>query len=163
MQFFKSEAPSESANHERVGITNQLIFDFKADLSSIPIPERLNNPFGTKIPKVARIAAEEFQEFIAKENIYAPRKLNTENLIHTLHQKEITHVYLHFDFDCLEPGEYDKTYYQVPDGLSIQESENCVKALQKNFEVVGSSVLESIAKHQDGLAPITGIIEAFMK
>ena len=103
------------------------------------------------------------QEFIAKENIYAPRKLNTENLIHTLHQKEITHVYLHFDFDCLEPGEYDKTYYQVPDGLSIQESENCVKALQKNFEVVGSSVLESIAKHQDGLAPITGIIEAFMK
>jgi len=68
MQFFKSEAPSESANHERVGITNQLIFDFKADLSSIPIPERLNNPFGTKIPKVARIAAEEFQEFIAKES-----------------------------------------------------------------------------------------------
>ncbi|MGB6035084.1 MAG: hypothetical protein WBG42_02365, partial [Cryomorphaceae bacterium] len=51
-----------------MGTQNQLIFDFKADLSSVAIPQRLNNPFGTEIPEVARVAAEEFQDFIAKES-----------------------------------------------------------------------------------------------
>lgn len=43
-----------------------LIFSFKTDISSNSIPEELNNPFGSFIPEIARIAAQEFQEFISK-------------------------------------------------------------------------------------------------
>ena len=103
------------------------------------------------------------QKRISEGNIYTPKKLNIEELVQTLHQKNIEQLYLHFDFDCLEPNAYDKTYYQVPEGLEITESENCIKALQKEFDVVGSSVLESITTDMEELAPIKGIINLLMK
>jgi tRNA pseudouridine32 synthase / 23S rRNA pseudouridine746 synthase len=46
----------------------QLLFNFKTDISSIGIPSKLNNPFSTTIPEIAKIAAKEFQEFIALES-----------------------------------------------------------------------------------------------
>ncbi|MDB4292197.1 arginase family protein [Maribacter sp.] len=100
---------------------------------------------------------------IKEENIFAPRELNIPSLIQTLQQKGITHVYLHFDFDCLEPAEYDKTYYQVADGLGIKEAEECITALQANFNVVGSSVLESTTTNSEELAPIKNILNLLMK
>ena len=47
---------------------NQFIFNFKTDVSSLNIPEKLNNPFGLETPEIARIAAQEFQQFIASES-----------------------------------------------------------------------------------------------
>ena len=46
----------------------QLLFNFKTDISSIGIPSKLNNPFSTTIPEIAKIAAKEFQEFIGLES-----------------------------------------------------------------------------------------------
>jgi len=92
--------------------------------------------------------------------IYAPKETNVEHLVATLQSKNITHIYLHFDFDCLEPNEYDKTYYQVPDGVTIKKAELCIQALQENFTVVGSSVLESVTTNISELKPIEGIINA---
>lgn len=43
---------------------NNFIFNFKADISKVLIPSVLNNPFAEDVPKIAKIAAEEFQEFI---------------------------------------------------------------------------------------------------
>jgi len=54
------------------------------------------------------------QERLDKDTIYHPKQLNIEDLVSTLSRKRITHLYLHFDFDCLEPTEYPETYYQVP-------------------------------------------------
>lgn len=45
-------------------MNNQFIFNFKTDISRVNISEELNNPFGTDIPKIGRIATKEFQEFI---------------------------------------------------------------------------------------------------
>lgn len=47
---------------------NPYIFTFKTDLSNIPIPLTLNNPYGTFLPKIAKIAAQEFQDFISEES-----------------------------------------------------------------------------------------------
>lgn len=47
----------------------RLIFDFKTDISSIPINTKLNNPFGTFVPEIAKIAATEFQDYIATESM----------------------------------------------------------------------------------------------
>jgi len=46
----------------------QFIFNFKADLSKITISKKLNNPFGSSISEIARIAAKEFQQFIGLES-----------------------------------------------------------------------------------------------
>ena len=46
----------------------QVIFNFKTDISKIDIDALLNNPFSKSIPKIARLAAKEFQEFITSES-----------------------------------------------------------------------------------------------
>ena len=47
---------------------NLLIFNFKTDISKIHISSKLNNPFGIDVPEIAKVAAREFQEFIAEES-----------------------------------------------------------------------------------------------
>ena len=106
-------------------------------------------------------AAEQLR--ISEGNIYAPKILDIQELIQTLQDKNISHLYLHFDFDCLEPSDYDKTYYQVPNGVKIKEAEACIQELQENFNVVGSSVLESITTEVSALKPIKGIINLLLK
>lgn len=48
-------------------MNNQYLFNFKSDISGIPIPEKLNNPFAVDIAEIAKIAVEEFQAFISQE------------------------------------------------------------------------------------------------
>jgi len=103
------------------------------------------------------------KERIDYDKIFSPLKLNINDLTHTIHSKKITHLYLHFDFDCLDPNDYDKTYYKVPDGLKIKEAEKCILALKKNFTIVGSSVLESITTIPSELKPVEHIIDLLMK
>ena len=43
---------------------NRQFFYFKSDISKVSIPKKLNNPFSNGVPKIAKIAAEEFQAFI---------------------------------------------------------------------------------------------------
>lgn len=103
------------------------------------------------------------QQRITVSNIYAPKNLHIQDLVTTLHKKNIQQLYLHFDFDCLEPTDYNKTYYQVPNGVKIKDAENCIIALQKEFSVVGSSVLESVTTKVNELKPISNIINLLMK
>lgn len=98
------------------------------------------------------------QTRIEDDNIYAPEKVNIPDLVDILQSKKITHLYLHFDFDCLEPNDYDKTYYQVSEGVRILEAENYIQTLQEHFTVVGSSVLESVTTEISELTPIKKII-----
>ncbi|MGD1945359.1 MAG: arginase family protein [Croceivirga sp.] len=103
------------------------------------------------------------QQRIEEGDIYATTDIQTKHLVNILLHKGITHLYLHFDFDCLNPSEFNKTYYQVPAGLTIAQSVKCIKGLKDNFSIVGSSVLESTAATQKDLLPILPIIDALMK
>ena len=47
---------------------NPIIFDFNSDISGVLIPKELNNSFGLDIPKIGKIAAKEFQEFIRSQS-----------------------------------------------------------------------------------------------
>lgn len=44
------------------------LFQFKNDISTIEIANELNNPFGTSIPEIAKIAAQEFQGYITRSS-----------------------------------------------------------------------------------------------
>lgn len=103
------------------------------------------------------------QARLDKGNIYHPRGVDIPHFIHTLKAKNITHLYLHFDFDCLEPKDYNKTYYQVPNGVTTDDAMSYIKAFQKEFNIVGSSLLESITTKREELTPIIPIIDALMK
>lgn len=43
---------------------NQLLFDFNTNIADISIPKQLNNPFSSITPRIAKIAALEFKQFI---------------------------------------------------------------------------------------------------
>jgi len=51
-------------------IDQQFIFNFKQDLSELEIPDRLNNPFGNYIPKLAHVAAQELQQYLDEESTH---------------------------------------------------------------------------------------------
>lgn len=95
-------------------------------------------------------------------NIYAPKTFDPQDLVNTLQAKEITRLYLHFDFDCLDPKEYDRTYYPVPNGLRLSEAELAIQTLKDRFEIVGASVLESIAVRASELKPLETILKLLM-
>lgn len=94
--------------------------------------------------------------------IYAPKICDPQDLVETLEAKGITRLYLHFDFDCLDPKDYDKTHYQVPGGLHIAEAENIIRMLNDRFEIVGSSALESIAPLTQELKPIETLLHLLL-
>lgn len=102
------------------------------------------------------------QHRIDQGNIYAPKSFDADDLVHTLKEKRISRVYLHFDVDCLDPNEYDKTYYQVPKGLRISEAELGIRRLQNHFEIVGTSLLESVATDTSELQPIANILNLLL-
>ena len=102
------------------------------------------------------------QDKIVGDHIYAPLTLNISHLVATLKKKKITHLYLHFDLDCLDPKAFKQTYYNVANGLTIKEAEDCIMELKAKFKVVGSSILESTAKDKKDLQPIEHIINLIM-
>ncbi|MFS4448659.1 arginase family protein [Maribacter sp. 2307UL18-2] len=103
------------------------------------------------------------QTRIEEDNIYAPKTFDPQALVKTLEAKTITKLYLHFDFDCLDPKAYEKTYYQVPNGLSISEAEVGIQTLKDRFEIVGASVLESVTPQVSELKPIENILNLLLK
>lgn len=102
------------------------------------------------------------QKRIIKGDIYAPKKVNDQELVAVLKSKNITDIYIHFDCDCLDPMAYDKTFYHVPNGLKVNESVATIKTLQKNFNVVGSSVLESVTNVPSEIEPIAPILKLLL-
>ena len=49
-------------------MNKKFLFNFKTDISNVDTPSKLNNPFSTSIPDISKVAAKEFQEFIAVES-----------------------------------------------------------------------------------------------
>ncbi len=50
-------------------MNNHHIFHFKTDISKIPIPKKLNNPFGNSVSEIVKIAVKEFQDFISEASV----------------------------------------------------------------------------------------------
>ena len=53
------------------------LFNFKTDISGLDIPLKLNNPFSSKVPDIAKIAAREFQNFITNDSVHWKYDLKT--------------------------------------------------------------------------------------
>ena len=47
----------------------KFLFNFKTTLSGLEVPIKLNNPFNSTVPEIAKIAATEFQDYIISESV----------------------------------------------------------------------------------------------
>jgi len=95
---------------------------------------------------------------IEKDNIYAPLINKIPELIDTLKSKNISNIYIHFDVDCLDPNSYKDAYFNVNNGITTTEAEDFLIKLKSKFNIVGTSILESVAKNEEQLTPIKPII-----
>lgn len=66
-----------------------------------------------------------------------------ENAAREVIRKGFHHVYIHVDFDCLDPGEFSLTPVPEPDGLRRDTLMAVIRSLQKSgTEIVGFGLLE---------------------
>ncbi len=54
-------------NLSNLAVADPYLFQFNTDISTVQLPNALNNPFGSDIPEIGKIAAVEFHDFIAAE------------------------------------------------------------------------------------------------
>jgi len=91
--------------------------------------------------------------------VFAEYKTSIDALVETLKSKHINNIYIHFDVDCLDPNDFEYSYYKVHNGLSVNESISYLKALNDNFKVIGTSLLETVVTNKKDLNPLNGILE----
>ena len=61
-------------------------------------------------------------------------------------------VYIHFDLDVLEPGEFAEMIFHVPSGMSSSKALAVVEELTQGLTLVGGSLLEFVPR--DGLSEV---------
>lgn len=125
--------------------------DFKSLLFTEIEPSQIHYIGLRSVDKTERHAIENY-------NIFDGFKPEVEEFIKTLKDKEITNLYIHFDVDCLDPNEFASSYYQVKNGLSIADAITYLEVLNSNFNIVGTSLLETVATNTSELEPLRGII-----
>lgn len=59
-------------------MNQNLRFNFKTNLPTVQVSSELNNPFGSYIPEIAKLAAKEFQEHIVEESKQWEHDFSTE-------------------------------------------------------------------------------------
>jgi arginase len=73
--------------------------------------------------------------------------------------KSSRNIYIHFDLDVLTEKEFPHTPYPNKTGFSVADAVKIIRELKKDFNVVGSSVTESIADTIEKLRPIEKLLE----
>jgi len=71
-------------------------------------------------------------------------------------------IYLHFDLDVLEPAEFDNRIFQVDQGMPLQTALSLVENLTREFEVVGSSLLEYGGERESSYKPFLEELAALL-
>jgi len=133
-----------------------LIFDFKADTSKLDIPSTLNNPFGIKIPEIARIAAEEFQIFVALESLHWKYDFRTRQGkmfgVLVVQREDKTYGYLgtvsgklpgNEDYDKFVPSIFDETMDDNYFGRGMTELTEIGSQIQKSNNPLEIKALKS--------------------
>jgi len=123
-------------------MNEQLIFTFQTDLTGTPIPTALNNPFGTNISELARIAAKEFQAFIGKASSDWSHDFDTQRGkmfgVLVVQKKDLSYSYLGTvsgKFPGIEP-----TKHLVP-SVFDDTSEDCfIHAGMRELTAIGNSI-----------------------
>ena len=97
--------------------------------------------------------------WIKKENIFKSPEAEISSILKVLKTRKVQHLYIHFDVDALSPIDYGHALLPIPNGLKINHSKKIIELLNKEFNVVGTSLTEVTAKNQKQLEPIKPILD----
>jgi arginase len=78
------------------------------------------------------------------------------------HRQKKQHIYIHFDLDVLSEKEFSHTPFPNKTGFAVADAERIVRALKRDFDVVGSSVTESIADSFEKLRPVEKLLKELL-
>ncbi|MEM1002273.1 MAG: arginase family protein, partial [Bacteroidota bacterium] len=67
---------------------------------------------------------------LKKYGVFSEFKPSIDKLVQTLKTKGIKNLYIHFDVDCLDPEAFCYSYYQVANGLTVEDSISYLEALK---------------------------------
>lgn len=79
-----------------------------------------------------------------------------------INRRKKRNIYIHFDLDVLSEKEFPHTPFPNKTGFGIAETCLIIDQLRQDFNVVGSSVTESIALETDQLTPISTLLNALI-
>jgi len=97
--------------------------------------------------------------WIRKQNIFHSAAAEIAPILEYLTSKNIQNLYIHFDVDALNPEDYGHALLPINGGLKIKQAISVIKILEKEFNVVGTSLTEVTARSQKQLAPIKSILD----
>ena len=80
-------------------------------------------------------------------------------ILESIAGKKKRYVYIHFDLDVLTEKEFSHTPFPNRNGFTVAAALEIVRKLKKDFEVVGSSVTESIADSFEKLRPVEELLK----
>lgn len=96
------------------------------------------------------------EQYIAAENIslIPPQNITKKSWLDTLNafvERGITHIYIHIDFDVLDPEEFPWVGCPTPGGISIETLRLALAQIYERFDVVGLSAVEISADGEDAM------------
>lgn len=99
------------------------------------------------------------KEWISKKDIFVSPEADIAAITATLRKRKVRHLYIHFDVDALDKTAYHHSLLPIAGGINIPHAYKVIKSLEKEFNVVGTSLTEVVAASQKELKPINAILE----
>ncbi|MEO8610687.1 MAG: arginase family protein [Chloroflexota bacterium] len=133
-------------------------------------PHMVQSMFSTLSPRqVFLVGAREFdpdeERYIQAHQVslFSPDTIarNPQNLIDTIANAGFNNLYIHFDFDVIDPAEFPYTAFPTANGLSIAQLMTVLDMLRAHFNIAGFSLLELVPGDNPSLAAIEPILSLF--
>jgi arginase len=102
------------------------------------------------------------ETYILANNIDRVSSPDYSRIHRLLTQKNKRNIYIHFDLDVLSEKEFAHTPYPNKTGFGIAETCRIIDQLRQDFNIVGTSVTESIALEAKQLTPIASLLKALI-
>ncbi len=83
-----------------------------------------------------------------------------KSLAATIRAAGYHNLYLHIDFDVLDPASFPHTFVPTADGLSFTCLIDAVRHLVDNYEIVGASMVELAPKGAVPVTEVLGLLDA---
>lgn len=99
------------------------------------------------------------KDYIKEHNIFNALKVNYKEVKKKLDIADLQNIYIHLDLDVIDPSQFKYTKCPTANGLMTDDVEKFIGQLQRDFNVVGYGVYESVAKDKNQLMPILSILK----
>ncbi len=182
-------APVSFLNHQYDGDLAVIWFDAHADMNTpesspsktlhgMPLRTLLGEgdatmiqeSFSTLSPRqVFLVGSREFdpdeENYIQQHNVslFSPEQLiqNPQNLVDAIANAGFHNLYIHLDFDVLDPAEFPYTEFPTANGLTIRQLLSVLEKLCDTFQVVGFSLLELAPGDHPSLTVIEPLLNLY--